>query len=283
MNVVICIKQIPDTTNVRIDRKTNNLVREGVPSIINADDLRALELGARFKEEFGAKVYVITMGPPQAKEALKDAIAFGLDEAILISDKVFAGSDTLATTYVLSHSIKKIEEEAGHVDLVLTGKQAADGDTGQVGPGIATRLNFALGAYIMKLDEIDLKNQVISATRRLDRGFEKVRIKMPALLTIMSDISEPRYPSLPNLIHSIRYEPRVWNYKDINADSKKCGFFGSPTQVVRANIPPARKGGDIVSKNDDPSIAADKLIEALKKFKNMRLIEALRPLIEGDL
>jgi len=282
MNVVVCIKQVPDTTNVRIDRKTNNLVREGVPSIINPDDERALELASQLKEKFGATVYVITMGPPQAKEALKDAIAFGLDEAVHLSDRAFAGADTLATTYTLYWGIKKIEERIGKIDLILTGKQAVDGDTGQVGPGLATRFGYALGAYVVRIEEIDPEKKEMVIVRRLDRGFEKIRLKLPAVLTITDELNKPRYANLPNLIRAIKYEPIVWTHKDLGLDPKKCGFFGSPTRVVSTNIPPARKGGDIISKNEDPEVAAEKLIEALKKFEAVRLVEALKPVLEGE-
>lgn len=282
MNVVVCIKQVPDTTNVRIDRKTNNLVREGVPSIINPDDQRALELAALLKEQFGAKVYVITMGPPQAREALKDAISFGLDEAILLSDRAFAGADTLATTYTIYGGLKKLEESIGQIDLLLFGKQAVDGDTGQVGPGIATRFGYPLGAYVVKIEKIDIENKEIVIVRRLDRGYEKIKIKMPAVLTITDELNEPRYADLPNLIRAIKYEPSVWTLKDLNLEPKKCGFFGSPTRVVNTNIPPARKGGDIISDNEEPEVAVEKLLDVLLKKEPIRLIEPLKPLLEGD-
>jgi len=282
VNVVVCIKQVPDTTNVRVDRKTNNLVREGVPSVINPDDLRALELAAQLKENHGFKVFVLTMGPPQAAEALKDAMAFGLDEAILLSDRTFAGADTLATTYTLSLGIKKIEEHYGSVRLILTGKQAVDGDTGQVGPGLATRFGFALGAYVTRIESFDPDSGEMVIVRRIDRGFERVKLSLPAVLTVTSELNEPRYADLPNLIRAIKYEPPVWSHKDVGADPKRCGFFGSPTRVVRTNIPPARKGGDIVSKDDDPEIAAEKLIETLKKFEAVRLVESLRTALGSD-
>ncbi|HCZ06511.1 MAG: electron transfer flavoprotein beta subunit [Thermotogota bacterium] len=282
MNIVVCIKQVPDTTNVRIDRKTNNLVREGVPSVINPDDMRALELAAQLKEKHGFKVFVVTMGPPQAVEALKDAMAFGLDEAVLLSDRAFAGADTLATTYTLSLGIKKLEKERGPVKLILTGKQAVDGDTGQVGPGLATRFGFALGAYVTKVESFNPETGELVIIRRIDRGFEKVKMKLPAVLTVTSELNEPRYADLPNLIRAIQYEPLIWNHKDIEADPKKCGFFGSPTRVVRTNIPPARKGGDIVSKNEEPEVAAEKLLEALKKFEAVRLVESLRTALGSD-
>jgi electron transfer flavoprotein beta subunit len=279
MNVVVLIKQVPDTTNVRIDRKTNNLVREGVPSVINPDCMHALELAAQLKEKHNATVYVITMGPPQATSALKDAISFGLDEAILLSDRAFAGADTLATTYTLYKGIKKIEEKIGKIDIVLAGRQAADGDTGQVGPGVATRLGYSLAAYVTSIEKIE-KDEII-LTRRLDRGYERVRVKIPCVLTVTPELNEPRYASLPNLIRSIKYQPIVWTKDDINADPKKAGFFGSPTRVVNTNIPPARKGGDIISKNESPEVAAQKLLDELKKFESIRLIEGLKMLV-GD-
>lgn len=282
MNVVVCIKQVPDTINVRIDRKTNNLVREGVPSIINPDDQRALEFAAQLKEKFDAKVYVITMGPPQAKEALKESISFGLDDSILLSDRAFAGADTLATTYTIFGGLKKLEEQIGNIDLLLFGKQAVDGDTGQVGPGVATRYGYPLGAYVVKVEEIDLDNKYMTIVRRLDRGYEKIKIKLPAVLTITDELNEPRYADLPNLIRSIKHEPKVWTLKDLNLEPKKCGFFGSPTRVVNTNIPPARKGGDIISKNEEPEVAVEKLLNELLKKEQVRLIESLNSLLEGD-
>lgn len=282
MNVVVCIKQVPDTINVRIDRKTNNLVREGVPSIINPDDQRALEFAAQLKEKFDAKVYVITMGPPQAKEALKESISFGLDDSILLSDRAFAGADTLATTYTIFGGLKKLEEQIGNIDLLLFGKQAVDGDTGQVGPGVATRYGYPLGAYVVKVEEIDLDNKYMTIVRRLDRGYEKIKIKLPAVLTITDELNEPRYADLPNLIRSIKHEPKVWALKDLNLEPKKCGFFGSPTRVVNTNIPPARKGGDIISKNEEPEVAVEKLLNELLKKEQVRLIESLNSLLEGD-
>ncbi|QTA38035.1 electron transfer flavoprotein subunit beta/FixA family protein [Thermosipho ferrireducens] len=280
MNVLVCIKQIPDTTNVRIDRKTNNLIREGVPAVINPDDLHALELAAHLKEEMGAKTCVLTMGPPQAINALKDALMFGIDEAYLLSDRTFAGADTLATTYALNLGINKIEEDFGRFDIILTGKQAADGDTGQVGPGIATRRGYSLGAYIEKIEKVT--DEYVIAVRRIDRGYEKIRIKLPAVLTITHEFAKPRYGSLPDLIRAIKYEPKVLNAKDIGADPKLCGFFGSPTRVVRTNVPPARKGGDIISKNDEPKKAAERLLLELKKFSAIRLVEIFNTILESD-
>ncbi|SHH33506.1 electron transfer flavoprotein subunit beta/FixA family protein [Thermosipho atlanticus] len=282
MNVIVCIKQVPDTTNVRIDRKTNNLVREGVPSIINPDDQRALELGAQLKENFGAKVFVVTMGPPQAKEALKDAISFGLDEAFLLSDRAFAGADTLATTYTIFGGLKKLEKQIGQIDLLLFGKQAVDGDTGQVGPGIATRYGYPLGAYVVRIEKIDFENKELVVVRRLDRGYEKIKIKMPAVLTVTDELNEPRYADLPNLIRAIKYEPTTWTLKELELDPKKCGFFGSPTRVINTNIPPARKGGDIISKNEEPEKAVEKFLEVLLKKESIRLIDSLKSLLEGD-
>jgi electron transfer flavoprotein beta subunit len=280
MNVLVLIKQIPDTTNVRIDRKTNNLVREGVPAVINPDDLRALELAAQLKEQFGAKAAVLTMGPPQAVEGLRDALIFGLDEAYLLSDRAFAGADTLATTYALNLGISKIEEEFGKFDLILAGKQAADGDTGQVGPGIATRRGYSLGAYIEKVEEVT--NEYIIGIRRLDRGIEKVKIKLPALLTIPHEFGEPRYGSLPNLIRAMQYDPKSFTAKDIGADLKKCGFFGSPTRVAKTNIPPDRKGGDIISKNEDPKVAVEKFFEEIKKFEAIKLSDVFEKIVGSD-
>ncbi|AKI97642.1 electron transfer flavoprotein subunit beta/FixA family protein [Kosmotoga pacifica] len=280
MNIVVSIKQVPDTTNVRIDRSTGNLIREGIPAIINPDDLHAIEEAVKIREKFGGKVLVITMGPPMAASALKEAISQGADEAFLLSDRRFAGADTLATTYTLYHGIKKIEEKYGTVDLVFTGKQAVDGDTGQVGPGLATRLGYSLIAYVTKIEEVTPEKVV--AWRRLEKGLEKIEAKIPAVLTITSEANEVRYSPLDDMIRAVKYKPESWDADLVGADPKKTGILGSPTKVVRTNIPPARAGGEIIANNLPPEETADKFIEALLKEEAVKLLEFMEPLVEGD-
>ncbi|MBU3911185.1 MAG: electron transfer flavoprotein subunit beta/FixA family protein, partial [Candidatus Omnitrophica bacterium] len=191
MNIIVCIKQVPDTADVRIDPETNTLVRAGVACIINPFDMYAIEEGLRLKDKFGGKVTVITMGPPQADEALREAISLGADETILVSDKAFAGSDTWATSYTLARAIHKI----GDYDLIICGKQAIDGDTAQVGPGISAHLEIPQITYVKKIEELSL-NSVIRAERMTEEGFEIIESPLPCLITVVKEINEPRLPSL---------------------------------------------------------------------------------------
>ena len=261
MNIIVCIKQVPDTTEVKINPETGTLIREGVPSIINPFDTYAIEEGLRLKEKFGGKVTVISMGPPQAMEALKEAVAMGADEAILLSDKAFAGSDTWATAYTLSQAIKKL----GEFDLILCGKQAIDGDTGQVGPGIARQLGISQLTYVFKIRHLDPESRTIVVERLLEEGREVVETKLPALLTVVKDINQPRYPTFLGIRRAARMQIPVWGAADLpGADSSKFGLKGSPTQVVRVFNPPKREGKvEIIqadSVDEAASILADKLL-----------------------
>ena len=263
MHSVVCLKQVPDTAEVRIDPKTNNLIREGIPSIINPYDVHALEEALHWKDQIGGKVTVISMGPPQAEEALKKAISLGADEAILLSDRAFAGADTLATSYVLAQAITKIVERE-KVDLVWCGKQAIDGDTAQVGPGIAARLGMPQITYVMKVDTIDTETGEIQAQRKLEDAREILKAKLPALLTVVKDINEIRYASLPNMIRAARYKITVWNADDIGAKREELGIKGSPTTVNAIFAPPQRPGGEIIpGGEEEPEKAAARLVEKL--------------------
>lgn len=244
MNIVVCMKQVPDATEVRIDPKTNTLIREGVPSIINPYDAHAIEEAVRIKEKFGGKVTVITMGPPQAKEALKKAISYGADEAILLSDKFFAGSDTLATSYILAQAIGKIDKKE-KVDIIFCGKQAIDGDTAQVGPGIAARLGIPQVTYVMKINSLDKDKKQLQAERKLEDRKEVVLAKLPVLLTVVKEVNTIRYSPLPFLLKAARYEVNSWNKDDINVDMEQIGLKGSPTTVSRIFPPPTRPGGEL--------------------------------------
>lgn len=261
MNIIVCIKQVPDTTEVKINPETGTLIREGVPSIINPFDTYAIEEGLRLKEQFGGKVTVISMGPPQAMEALKEAVAMGADEAILLSDKAFAGSDTWATAYTLSQAIKKL----GDFDIILCGKQAIDGDTGQVGPGIARQLGISQLTYVFKIRKLDPETRTIVVERLLEEGREVVETRLPALLTVVKDINQPRYPTFLGIRRATRMQIPVWSAADLpGTDSSKCGLKGSPTQVVRVFNPPKREGKVEMIQADNvdeaASILADKLL-----------------------
>lgn len=240
MHAVVCIKQVPDTTEVKIDPKTNTLMRKGVPSIANPYDLHALEEALHLKDRYGGKVTAISMGPTQAREVIKKAISLGADDGILLCDVVFAGSDTLATSYILSQAIREINERE-RVDVILVGKQAIDGDTAQVGPGIATRLGIPPLTYVLRIDDVDLKGRKIRVERMLETGREVVEASLPVLLTTVKEANEVRYASLPNLVKAIRHEVKVWNKNSFPLDPSQCGLKGSPTQVKKIFAPPVRE------------------------------------------
>ena len=242
MKIVVCVKQVPDTMDVRIDPETNTLIREGVPSILNPFDEYAIEEGLRIREKYGGKVIVITMGPPQAVDVLRTALAMGVDEVVLLSDMAFAGSDTLSTSYTLSRGVEKI----GDVDIVITGKQAIDGDTAQVGPGIATRLGFSQLTYVCKVESIDFEARNITVERLLDGGRERTEAQLPALMTVLKEINVPRQPSILKMKKARNAEIPVWGANDIDADSEKLGQTGSPTWVEEIFSPKQKNRGEII-------------------------------------
>jgi electron transfer flavoprotein beta subunit len=257
MNIIVCIKQVPETTEVRINPETNTLIREGVKSIINPFDMYAIEEGVRLKEKFGGKTTVITMGPPQAEIALREAISMGIDEAILLSDRAFAGSDTWATSYTLSCAIKKINQ----FDLIICGKQASDGDTAQVGPGIAAHLDLPQVTYVKKIEEVMDKKMRLE--RLMEEGFEIIEVPLPVLLTVVKEINEPRLPSLKGMMRAKQTKIITWNASDIQAEPCSIGLNGSPTQVVKIFTPPPRKSGQIFQ--GDTQEVVEKIAELLKK------------------
>jgi electron transfer flavoprotein beta subunit len=237
MNIIVCIKQVPDTTEVRIDPVTNTLVREGVPSIINPFDENAIEAALQLAEQHGGKVTILTMGPPQASQALKDALAMGADEAVLVSDRAFAGSDTLATSYTLAQAVRHI----GEFDLIICGKQAFDGDTAQVGPGLAEHLGIPQVTYAIGL-EVEGKKAKIK--RLLSDRFEIVETRLPCLITVVKQMNEPRHASLKNVMKARKKEIPVWSAADVGADEGRCGLNGSPTNVVRVFAPQRHSHGE---------------------------------------
>ena len=259
MNIVVCIKQVPGTTDVKINEKTNTLVREGVESIVNPFDVYAIEEALRIKEKIGGKVTILCMGPPQAKEAIKEAIAMGADEGILLSDRAFAGSDTWATSYTLSQGIKKI----GDYQLILCGKQAIDGDTAQVGPGIAESLDLPFVAYVRKIEEI--KEGYIRCERMMEEGYEVIEMTLPALITVVKEINEPRLPSLKGMMRAKKAEIGTWTAKDLGAIPENIGLTGSPTQVVKIFSPPSRGGGEMIIGELEEQ--AEKLVAKIRELK----------------
>ena len=261
MNIIVCIKQVPDTTDVKINPETGTLIREGVPSIVNPFDTYAIEESLRLKEKFGGKVTVISMGPPQAVEALKEAVAMGADEAVLLSDRAFAGSDTWATAYTLSRAIRKL----GAFDVILCGKQAIDGDTGQVGPGIARQLGVTQLTYVFKIQKLEPEARTIAVERLLEEGREVVEARLPVLLTVVKDINQPRYPTFLGIRRATKMQIPVWGAADLaDVDTSKLGLKGSPTQVVKIFSPPRREGKvDMIcadSLDQAAAILADKLV-----------------------
>lgn len=256
MNIIVCIKQVPDTTNVRIDPETNTLMREGVESIINPFDMYALEEGMRIRERIGGKVTALTMGPPQAENALREAISLGIDDAILLTDRAFAGSDTWATSLALAGAIRKIP----NYDLIICGKQAIDGDTAQVGPGIAVHLNIPQITFVKKIEEITDKK--IRAERMMEEGYQVVEAPLPALITVVKEINEPRLPSMKGKMRAKKAEIPMWKITDIQVPEDEVGLKGSPTVVKKIFTPPKRTGGRIL-KGEIPEVV-DELVKELQ-------------------
>jgi len=256
MNIVVCIKQVPNTTQVRINPETNTLIREGVESVINPFDSYAIEEGVRLKEKLGGKVTVISMGPPQAEDALREAISLGCDEAILVSDRKFAGSDTWATSYTLSQTIRKIKD----FDIIICGKQASDGDTAQVGPGISTHLDIPQVTYVRKIEEIS--NDKAKLERLTEEGYEIIETKLPVLITVVKEINDPRMPSLKGKMKAKSASVIKWNADDIDCNVNDIGLNGSPTRVVKIFTPQPRKGGEILK--GEPHEITAKVVDLLK-------------------
>jgi len=252
LKIVVCIKQVPESTEVQVDPKTNALIREGVKSIVNPVDENAIEAALQLREAHGGKVTAISMGPPQAEEALRQALAMGADEAILLVDNAFRGSDTLATSYTLAAAVRKI----GEVDLILCGKQAIDGDTGQVGPGLAERLGMPQVTFAIELEAEDGK---LRARRVLDDFFEVLEVKLPAVVTVVKQVNDPRHPGMKNVLKAKRAEVAKWGLDELGAEAKQAGFDGSPTQVIRVWPPEKRSEGKRIEGS------AEEVVEELAK------------------
>jgi electron transfer flavoprotein beta subunit len=241
MHIVVCIKQVPDSAQIRVHPVTNTIMRQGVPTIVNPYDLFALEAALRLRDTLGASVTVLTMGPPMAEDTLRKALGFGADRAVLLTDRAFAGSDTLATSYALSQAILKIGQEWGAPELVFTGKQTIDGDTAQVGPGIARRLGLNQVTYVSAIGKVDLEAGTIELSRRAEGGVQELATRLPALITMLEGSNEVRRGNLPDVLRAARSKIHTWNAADAGiAEMVKCGLRGSPTVVKRVFAPPAR-------------------------------------------
>jgi len=258
MNIVVCIKQVPDTAEVKINPETGTLIREGVPSIINPFDLHAIEAGLFLKEKTGGKVTVLTMGPPQAEAALREAIAMGSDEGVLLSDRAFAGSDTWATSFTLSKAITKLGAY-----IILCGKRAIDGDTAQVGPETAEFLNIPHISYVRKIE--DVASGSIRVQRLMDEGYDVVESALPVLLTVVRELNEPRLPSLKGKMAAKKAVIQTWGQTDIAADANDLGLKGSPTQVKNVFAPEPRSDRKILQGTPDEQV--DALMQELRGIK----------------
>lgn len=261
MKILVFVKQVPDTDDVKLDPKTGNLKRDGVQTTINPLDANAVETAVQLKEKYGATVCAVTMGPPQAKEVLKKALALGCDEAYLLSDRAFGGADTRATSYTLAKAAEKI----GDYDLLLFGRHAIDGDTAQTGPATASFLNIP---QITLADSVDIQDGWVVCTRVLESRSERVRAKLPALVTVCKEINTPRYPTLPNIMKANRKAITVWAAADIDADTNETGMPGSPSSTKKV-FEPEKRGTDTVYFIGSVEEMAAQLVDMLE---NERLI-----------
>ena len=264
MNIIVCIKQVPDTEHlqeVTINPQTNTLEREKIPAIINPFDVNAIEEAIRVKEKHGGKVTVMTMGPPQAEDALRTALAMGADEAILVTDRAFAGSDTWATAKTLAKAIKKI----GGFDLILFGKQAIDGDTAQVGPEVAEALSLPQITYVNKLEIEDRK---VKGRMTLEDAYEEIEAPTPCVITVTKDINEPRFASIKGLLKAKKAEILRWGKSDLSLKDEEVGLNGSATQVIKIFTPPKREKGEMI----EGASADDKAVKLVEKLKEDKII-----------
>ena len=259
MNVVVCLKQVPGTTQVKIDPHTNTLIREGVPAIINPFDAYALEEGVRLKERLGGTVTALTMGPPQAEQALRDAVSVGADNAILVSDRAFAGSDTWATSTVLAAAVRKLKD----VDLVICGRQSIDGDTGQVAPELAQILGFPFVAYVSKVE--DAGPAAMRVQQLVEDGHQVIETPLPAVISVTKEINTPRLPSLRGMMKAKSLKPAVWTVKDLDVPPGRVGAAGSATRVVKIFFPRRTRKSEMIA--GSPEEQAEKLCRKLREGK----------------
>ncbi|PWK11584.1 electron transfer flavoprotein subunit beta/FixA family protein [Tumebacillus permanentifrigoris] len=264
LHIVVCVKQVPDSREIRIDPKTNTLIRQGVPAIANFYDMHGLEEALRIKEQHGARVTVVCMGPPPAEKSLKQCISLGADEAVLVTDRGFAGADTLATSYVLGLTIAKVGETFGPVDIVFCGKQTLDGDTGQVGPGIACRLDLEQLTYVHKVEEIDVEHRRITVQRLLEDGVEVVQTSMPVLITALKELNKVRRAPLPGMLRAATYKPVIWTTADFpGLERAKIGLKGSPTIVAKTWVPEQKQVSTEMIEAQTTTGTATALVEKL--------------------
>jgi electron transfer flavoprotein beta subunit len=258
MNLVVCIKQVPNTTEIKIDPVTNTLIREGVESILNPFDTYAVEEAVRLKEKHGGSVTALCMGPPQGEEILREAVSLGVDKIVLLSDRRFAGADTWATSLTLAAAIRKL----GDVDLVITGQQATDGDTAQVGPGIAAHMGLPQTCFVRQVEAVECKNVILQ--RLMEDGFDRVQMQMPAVISVVKEINTPRLPSLRGKKNAKTAELVIWNCDDLGLSETEVGLNGSPTQVLKIFTP---KHDKVTEKFTGPADeAADLMVKRLDQL-----------------
>lgn len=261
MKIIVCVKQVPDTNEVKIDPIKGTLIREGVPSILNPDDANALEEALKIKDTYeDVVVDVVSMGPPQATYMLRECLAMGADNAYLLSDRAFGGADTCATSTTIAAGINKI----GNYDIIFAGRQAIDGDTAQVGPQVAQRLNIPVVTYVQGFK---LENGKVIVQRMMEDGYEEIEVSTPCLLTAVNELNVPRFMSVNGIVNAYEKEITIWNHSDVNLDPNDCGLNASPTQVFRSFTPPAKGKGEMVSGTE-----AEVAQYLVNKFKEKHII-----------
>lgn len=276
LNIVVCIKQVPDSAQIRVHPVTNTIMRQGVPTIINPYDLFALEEAMRLRDQYGGRVTVLTMGPPMAEESLRRALGLGADRAVLITDRRFAGSDTLATSFALATALSKIGSERP-IDIVFTGKQTIDGDTAQVGPGIARRLGLNQLTYVAAIDMLDQDRAEIVVRRRSEGGVQVLKSALPCLITMLEGTNEIRRGTITDMLRAARAELTVWSAEEAGVeDLMMCGLRGSPTVVKRVFAPSPRedKAEMLAVEGKKPAQIGDALLD---------MIFVQQPKLEADL
>ena len=260
MEIFVCIKQVPDTTEIKIDPESNTLIREGVESIINPFDLYAIEEALRLKKEYGGKVTAVSMGPPQVESALREAVSMGVDKIYLISDRKFAGADTWATSLTLAAAVEKIEA----ADLILFGQQAIDGDTAQVGPGVAAHMDIPQTCFVRKIEKIE--DQTITVERLMETGYDRIKMNLPAVITVVKEINTPRLPSLRGKRKARKAELNILTADDLDLNEEEVGLNGSPTEVIKIFSPKIKKKKK--KHKHEPDEAAKVIYEKLKEITN---------------
>jgi electron transfer flavoprotein beta subunit len=267
LHIVACIKQVPDTKIIKMNPKTNTMDRSSAPAILNPYDSHAVEEAVRLRERYGGVVSVVTMGPPPAVKAIKKCIEIGADEGYMITDRAFAGADTLATSYALTKALEKIAA-IRPIDLIICGKMTIDGDTGQVGPGIARRLDIPPLTSVNKVDEVNREEGYVIVHRKLEDGYEVIRSSLPCLFSVEKEINEVPYSTMPNMLKAARYQPHIWSVSDLaDIDRTQLGLKGSPTIVSSVWAPPKPQGGTMLE--GDPQVQVRLLMDILLERKEL--------------